>query len=641
MLTRRELLRAAGASGALVGLGVRVARPESSANALGELLATHAAQLLSESPQEATSLGLDSGERAPLKSRLDEADWTAIQRAQANCAARLKDLGSIDRRTLNSADTINYDAAVYGNQLGTEAARFKYGDNTLLAAINEAVTPYVVSQQTGAINSIPDFLDSQHKIDGPSDADAYLARLEAFPRVLDQQTERVRHDAAIGVIPPDFILAIALTQINGFRAMPAAASSLVSSIGARAAAVGAKRNYIGAATQIVGQQVYPAIDRQIAALNDSRRRATHAAGVWRLPEGSAYYAWALKVGTSTSLTAEEVHQLGLEQTQTIGARMNTLLRTLGLIHGTVSDRMMALRKDAKNQFPDSERGRADLIAYLNERIATVRGLMPTMSRLALKAPVVVKRVPVEVELGQPLGYMNAGTLDGSQPSVYYINLHDMTNWPRFTLPSLTYHETIPGHVWQGAFITERNTLPLFNRMLGFNAYVEGWALYAEQMADEIGLYDGDPLSRLGYLQLRLLRAARLVADTGIHAKRWSREKAQAWLAAATGAPSEAVTSEVDRYCAIPGQACGYTVGQRQILRLREKAQTTIGSRFDLRDFNDAVISAGTVPLAVLSTVIDAYIAARATDRTSLPKRASRELRTCRRPSNLPMGAEHA
>jgi uncharacterized protein (DUF885 family) len=620
MLTRRELLRAAGASGALVGLGVLVAHPESFTNALSELLATHAAQLLSESPQEATSLGLDSGERAPLKSRLDEADWTAIKRAQANCAARLQDLSSIDRRVLNGADAINYDAAVYGNQLGTEAARFTYGDNTLLAAIDEAVTPYVVSQQTGAINSIPDFLDSQHRIDGPSDADAYLARLEAFPRVLDQQTERVRHDAAIGVIPPDFILATALTQINGFRATAPAASLLVSSIGNRAAAVGAKKDYIGAATQIVGQRVYPAIDRQLAALNDNRLRATHAAGVWRLPEGGAYYAWALKVGTSTNLTAEEVHQLGLEQTQSIAARMNALLKAQGLTRGTVADRMTALRRDAKNQFPDSEQGRADLIAYLNERITTARGLMPTLSRLALKAPVVVKRVPVEVELGQPLGYMNAGTLDGSRPSVYYINLHDMTNWPRFTLPSLTYHETIPGHVWQGAFITERNTLPLFNRMLGFNAYVEGWALYAEQMADEIGLYDRDPLGRLGYLQLQQLRAARLVADTGIHAKRWSREKTQAWLAAATGAPSEAVTSEVDRYCVVPGQACGYKVGQRQILRLREKAQTALGLRFDLRDFNDAVISAGTVPLTVLSTVIDAFIAAPTANRTAVGKR---------------------
>jgi uncharacterized protein (DUF885 family) len=204
--------------------------------------------------------------------------------------------------------------------------------------------------------------------------------------------------------------------------------------------------------------------------------------------------------------------------------------------------------------------------------------------------------------------MNSGSLDGSRPSTYYINLHDTANWPRFTLPSLTYHETIPGHVWQGAFITERHTLPLINTMLGFNAYVEGWALYAEQLADEVGLYADDPLGQLGYLQGQQFRACRLVVDTGLHAKRWTREQAVDWMVAATGRTKGAMTSEVDRYCSNPGQACGYKVGHTEILRLREKAKAAMGPRFDVRDFNDAVVTAGVVPLTVLSTVIDGYIA---------------------------------
>lgn len=287
--------------------------------------------------------------------------------------------------------------------------------------------------------------------------------------------------------------------------------------------------------------------------------------------------------------------------------MDALLKKQGLSQGFLGERMSALRQGPHNLFADSDKGRADLIAYLNERVQDARRVMPRLSRLNLKAPVNVKRVPVEIELGQPLGYMQSGPLDGSRPSVYYINLHDMTNWARFTLPSLTYHETIPGHVWQGAFISERNTISLFNRMLGFNAYVEGWALYAEQLADEIGLYEQDPLGRLGYLQLQQLRAARLVADTAIHFKRWSREKTLAWLVEATGAPRAALASEVDRYCVVPGQACGYQAGHQEIIRLRRRAQAALGQRFDLRDFNDAVVMTGPVPLTVLSAAIEAYV----------------------------------
>jgi uncharacterized protein (DUF885 family) len=291
--------------------------------------------------------------------------------------------------------------------------------------------------------------------------------------------------------------------------------------------------------------------------------------------------------------------------------MDVLLKKQGFSQGSVGERMSALRQDARNLFPDSDAGRADLIAYLNERVQDARRVMPRLSRLSLQAPVIVKRVPVEIELGQPLGYMQSGPLDGSRPSVYYINLHDMTNWARFTLPSLTYHETIPGHVWQGAFINERSKMSLFNRMLGFNAYVEGWALYAEQLVDEIGLYEEDPLGRLGYLQLQQLRAARLAADTAIHFKGWSREKTLAWLAQATGAPRPALASEVDRYCVVPGQACGYQVGHQEIVRLRRRAQAALGQRFDLREFNDAVVMTGPVPLTVLSAAIDAYVSSTA------------------------------
>ncbi len=607
MPDRRDFLLSTGAAGLALSLGMEPGRGWA-ASPLGALFDAYAEQMLQGSPETATALGLDNGQRAALKSKLDDASWAAVEQANAQCAARLKQLKAIDRSALKGADTVNYDAVVYANKLGAAAAQFQYGDNTLAAAMSEAATPYVVSQQTGAFSAVPEFLNSQHKIDTAADADAYLARLEALAVVLDQQTERARRDAGLGVIPPDYILATTLAQMKDYRATAAAQTGLVTSLAGRAAAKGVPGDYAGRATKIVEDKVFPALDRQIAALGANAAKAGHDAGVWRLPDGEAYYAWALKVGTSTPLTAEEVHQMGLEQNKAIEARMDGLLKAQGLTQGAVGERMTQLGKDPRNLFANTDEGRAQVLAYLNGRIAAVRPLMPKLSKMTLKAEVMVKRVPVDIELGQGLGYMNPGALDGSRPSIYYINLHDTANWPRFSLPSLTYHETIPGHVWQGAFVSERHTLPLVNTMLGFNAYVEGWALYAEQLADEIGLYDDDPLGRLGYLQAQKFRACRLVVDTGLHAKRWSRERAIDWMMGATGRSREAITSEVDRYCSGPGQACGYKVGHTEIVRLREKARTTMGSRFDLRDFNDVVVSAGTVPLTVLARVVDAYIA---------------------------------
>jgi uncharacterized protein (DUF885 family) len=288
--------------------------------------------------------------------------------------------------------------------------------------------------------------------------------------------------------------------------------------------------------------------------------------------------------------------------------MDAILKDQGLTQGTIAERMGALARDPKNRFPDTDVGRAQILDYLNGLVAHVRTQMPKLSRLNLKAPLVVKRVPPEIEKGAGLGYEISGAADGSRPSSYYINLADTANWPRYNLPTLTYHETIPGHVWQGAYLLETHTLPTICQFLGFNAYIEGWALYCEQMADEIGLYDNDPLGRLGYLQGQNFRACRLVVDTGIHSQRWGREQAIAWMKESSGRTDAGVTSEVDRYCAGPGQACGYKVGQTEILRLRERAKARLGARFDLRDFNDAVVTAGSVPLTVLSEVIDRYAA---------------------------------
>jgi uncharacterized protein (DUF885 family) len=292
------------------------------------------------------------------------------------------------------------------------------------------------------------------------------------------------------------------------------------------------------------------------------------------------------------------------------SRMDAILRAQGMTQGSVGERMHALSVDPQRLFADDEAGRAQLIAFCNERVAAIRKLVPKMSHLGMTAPLLIKRVPSDIEAGAALGYMNFASLDGSRPAVYYINLKSTSLWPQHELTSLTAHEGIPGHTWQGAYLAEHHAeLPLISSMMGFNAFIEGWALYAEQLCDEFGLYANDPFSRLGYMQAQKFRACRLVVDTGMHALKWSRQQAIAFLVEHTGRGLGAMTSEIDRYTVSPGQACGYKMGHNEILRNRERAKAALGGKFDLAAFNDALLRSGGVPLAVLPTVVDQYIAA--------------------------------
>jgi len=268
-------------------------------------------------------------------------------------------------------------------------------------------------------------------------------------------------------------------------------------------------------------------------------------------------------------------------------------------------RMGALGKDPKQLFPNNDAGRAQLLAYLNGRIADIRTRLPHAFATMVPGRLIIKRVPPAIEAGAPGGYAAAGSIDGKVPGQYYINLRDTSEWPKFSLPTLCYHEGIPGHVWQGDYA---NRMPLIRSMLAFNAYSEGWALYAEQLADELGVYDGDPLGELGYLQSMSFRACRLVVDTGLHAKHWTRDQAIDWFVKTNGDPRSSVTKEVDRYCSMPGQACGYKVGHLEINRLRDKAKAALGGRYDLRRYDDAVVLGGSVPMTLLETVIDGFIA---------------------------------
>jgi uncharacterized protein (DUF885 family) len=604
LIDRRELLVGAGA------LALTSALPawagQETADATQALLAGIAEDLLADYPENASALGLDNGARAALKSRLADRSLAGQRALAERAAGRLARLRAIDPATLTPAARIDLDVVRTAHETAVEGFAFPYGD---MAVLNQNWSyrnaPYAVAQNTGAFVEIPDLLDSNHKVENAADAEAYLARLEAYAAALDGETGRLAQDAGLGVVAPDFLLDKSLRQQRAVRATPIAEWGLVTSLARRTSDM--PGGFGRRAEALVADRVAPALDRQIAELERHRARATADAGVWKLPQGEAYYAWALKAGTTTTRTPDEVHAQGIEQLRALQAEMDVLLRAQGLTRGSVGARMTALGEDPRQLFPNTDDGRRQLLAFMNARIDDMRTRLPRAFATLVAGNLIVKRVPPEIEIGAPGAYAAAGSIDGTVPGNLYVNLHDLSTSPRFGLTTLAFHEGIPGHVWQGEY-TYR--LPLVRSLLAFNAYSEGWALYAEQLGAELGVYDGDPLGRLGYLQSIAFRACRLVVDTGLHAKRWTRDHAIEWFATTNGSPLDDVRSEVDRYCAWPGQACGYKVGHSEINRLRDAARAALGPRFDFRLFNDALVTGGNVPLVVLGRIIDAHIAAR-------------------------------
>jgi len=611
VLSRRSLLLSSGAF-ALAGCASPAppASPPAAAAAapppptpseqLGATLEAFFQEQLRESPEFVTQLGLDKGELAAAKSRLTDASVAHLERMRALNADQLRRLQEIDRTRLVGRSAVDYDAVFFGLETTAEAdRRFAYGQQG-------AGAPYVLSQLTGAYQNIPSFLATQHTVETVADCDAYLSRLEDFASVMDQEVERGRRDVGLGVIPPDFVIARTVTQMQALRTPPEA-SSLVSSLAERAAAKGIAGDYGGRAARIYSDKVLPALGRQIAFMQALAPRAPKAAGVWRLPDGEAYYALSLKVGVTSSLSAAEVHQMGLEQARALAARADALLRKAGLTRGSVGRRIHALYARKRYVYANTDAAKARLIEALNGQVRAMQARLPQYFGALPKAPVEIRRVPKFMEAGAPGGYYNNPSLDGSRPGIYWINLRDTAEVPSWTLPTLTYHEAIPGHHLQLSLQQEAD-LPMIRRASFYSAYGEGWALYAEQLAQEMDVYQDDPLGEIGYLQSALFRAARLVVDTGIHALRWSREKAIAAMVEIDGDPESSAATEIERYCVWPGQACSYMVGKLTWLSLREKARAALGNRFDLRTFHDAGLLSGNMPLTTLSDVIDGYIA---------------------------------
>lgn len=603
MTTRREVLIAVAA--ALAGCSGSDNTPRVSAGApaksdaskqLASVLDRMFEEKLDHSPATVTRLSMDKDARATAKSQLDDVSPSAMERNKTLTKEQLARLTAIDRSALTGSDAINYDIVKY--LLDADSARlqrFSYGSS-------QGTLPYVVSQLTGAYAAVPGLLQEEHVIETKADVDAYLERLSSFSNALDQETDCIRRDAALGVIPPDFVVDRTLLQMNVLLTKPEA-SILVTSLVERAKAKAIAGDHEANAARIYAERVVPALNRQIDYLKDLRKRAGHDAGVWRLPDGEAYYAASLKSMNTVDLPAEDIHRIGLEQVKELTARADTLLKAQGHTRGTVGERIKALSRDAKFLYPNTDAGRATLIADLTSQIENMNARLPEYFGALPPPKVEVRRVPEYIEKGGPAGAYSPAALDGSRPANFWINLRDTFEHPRWALRTLTYHEVVPGHHIQHGLQREA-ALPKLRLLVGFSAYSEGWAHYAEQLAMEMGVYADDPLSELGYLQAALFRAGRLVVDTGLHFKRWSREQAIDTMVSINGSTVSGATTEIERYCVVPGNACSYLVGKLTFLRLREQAKAKLGERFDIRKFHDTVLLNGSMPLGVLETVVN-------------------------------------
>jgi uncharacterized protein (DUF885 family) len=606
MTSRRDFLAGTAALAATSAFPARAAGAGAADTQALALLDRHADALLDAYPESAAYLGLDTGKRATLKARLTDRSAAAEVARHAAAKQRVAELARLDRTALSPAVATHVETVAAAHEVALDGwCRMPVGDMAVISNNNFRSTPYIVTQGNGAFVDTPDLLENKHTIATRADAAAYLARLEAYAVQLKDETERLRADAAKNVLLPAAFNDITVAQLRAGAAQPAREQGMIRTFADKTAKAGLTGDWEARAAAIVERRIAPALAQQADTLASFRPRAPQDAGMWHLPDAADRYAWLAEASTTTKRTPDEIHASGLEQCRAYAAALDPLLRAQGLSQGTAGERLAALGKRPDLLYANTDAGRAELLAYLDTVVAKLRPKLPQAFHKLVRGNLVIKRVPPAIQNGAPNGYAGPGAIDGSTPGIYYINLRDTANWPRFELATLTFHEGITGHIWQGEYTFN---LPLVRTLLGFNAYSEGWGLYAEQIGDELGFYEGDPLGRIGYLQSMNFRAARLVVDTGLHHKRWTVDQAIRWLMGATGYTESRARSEINRYCIWPGQALGYKTGHNEINRLRDAAKAKLGATFDLRGFNDAVVQAGGMPLNVLASVVDRWAA---------------------------------
>ncbi len=557
-------------------------------------------------PEMATYYGVPEEIAGPgLAGRLSQIAPQAEAAKRRAFRALIAKLEAVDLSSLSSRERVIHGVLLTQLESALAPARVvEYG--SIFGDWGMWFVPYTVTQLSGPQNAVPKLLESQQPVRSAAEAEAYLARLEAYGDVIDQAIEKLEHDRALGVVPPDFILEKAIRVVADRTAGEPGVHPLVAGFAAKAEAAGLAPEWVERVASRVRDTLVPANKRLAAKLELLRAEAVSDAGIWRLPEGPALYQALILHMTDTTLTPREIHELGLAEVERITREMDALLRAEGYTEGSVGERMTALGEEERFLYPDDEAGKERLLADVHGYLEEIEPLLPDWFGTLPEQEVVVRRIPPQAEASSSGGYYDAPALDGSRPGIYWINLGTTAIWPSFSLATLSYHEANPGHHLQTA-AGMGVAAPILQTTLFSNAFGEGWALYAEALAKEMGLYDDDPFGDLGRLQDELHRAVRLVVDTGMHALRWSRDEAIRYMVETEGAHPAEAEAEIDRYAVWPGQALGYKIGMLEIQKLRAEAERRLGERFDIREFHDELLRDGGVPLQVLEEKVERWV----------------------------------
>ena len=472
---------------------------------------------------------------------------------------------------------------------------------------------YPVNQLFGVQNQFPSFMANMHRLLNRKDCEYYLKRLDALPKKFDQLLENLKVREEKQILPPRFVVQEVLKEMSDFIGTRASENILATSFKTRAGKIAElteaqRADFQGRVEIAITGKVYPAYQKLIDYFREVLPKTTTDDGVWKLPDGDAYYAHCLRENITTKLQPDEVHELGLREVARIEREIRAILDANGLAGQSIGEAMDKLAKDPRFLYPNDDKGRADALARYTDLIA--KATANSSKELFLTTPrakIEVRRVPEFKESTAPGAYYEPPAMDGTRPGIFFANLRDMNEVPKWSMPTLAYHEGVPGHHWQISMAEELTGVPQFRKVIPFTAYMEGWALYCEWLAKRTGWYDNDPFGDLGRLRDELFRAVRLVVDTGIHAKRWTREQAIAYMREKTGMGEKEVKSEIERYIVAPGQACAYKIGMLKIQELRARAQKELGEKFDQREFHDAALKNGALPLEILEEQVNEYI----------------------------------
>ncbi len=558
-------------------------------------------QFALESPQMLSSMRVLPPWLDFYSDKLDDASIARGEAMAQKIKTDLDTLRSYDREALSASERLSFDSLEFFLANQVEGDRFRYHD-------------FPVNQMFGVQSGLPNFMVDQHPVSDSGDAANYITRLDAFAVMFDQVLEGLRVREQKNLFPPQFTVEKVLAQMRAFIAVPAREHMLYTGLVGKLDALPAgtidaseREALLARAATSIEARVFPAYQSLIAYFETLQPKTQGNFGAWKMPDGEAYYAWCVRNHTTTDMTPQQIHDLGLAEVARIGSEMDAILRDQGLADGSVGVRVQELARRPEQMYPNTPEGKTAMIAQYQAILDEINGKLGDTFRARPKLGVEVRAVPEFSEKTAPGAYYQAGAFDGSRPGVFYANLRDPGETPKFAMRTLAYHEGIPGHHFQIAIAQELKGVPFFRRVLPFTAYAEGWALYSEQLAWEMG-FQSAPLDNLGRLRDEMMRAVRLVVDSGIHYKQWTREQAIAYMLDNTGMGEGDVTAEIERYFVYPGQALAYKAGMIKILALREKAKLELGDRFTLADFHDVVLTNGALPLSLVERVVDEWIA---------------------------------